>query len=241
MVQQELAERPVVVAHRGASAEAPGNTLAAFRRALERGARAMEMDVHRTADGHLVVIHDATVDRTTDGSGAIAAMTLDAIRRLDAGAWKGDAFKGERIPTLAEVCQLARGRAFLVVEIKAEGIADQVIALLEAEGVLGQSILISFSVDTVRRAKELRPDATVGLLTGRADDLPRVAELGLDAFCPHFAAATEAMARDLHAADRVLSVWTVNDEEAIRRMAAIGADFITSDDPALALSVLGRR
>ncbi|HOM81079.1 MAG: glycerophosphodiester phosphodiesterase [Armatimonadetes bacterium] len=240
MKQQLLAHRPVVVAHRGASVEAPENTLAAFRRALELGAPAMELDVHRTADGELVAIHDATVDRTTNGTGAVAEMTLEALRQLDAGAWKGKAFAGERIPTLAEVCRLARGRASLVVEIKAAGIADQVVATLEAEGVLDESFVISFSQETARRVKELRPDTTVGLLSGKAEDLPLVAELGLDAFCPHHAAATEEMARELHAANRLLSVWTVNDEEGMRRMAALGADLITSDNPALALKVLRR-
>jgi len=240
MKQQLLAHRPVVVAHRGASVEAPENTLAAFRRALELGAPAMELDVHRTADGELVAIHDATVDRTTNGTGAVAEMTLEALRQLDAGAWKGKAFAVERIPTRAEVGRLARGRASLVVEIKAAGIADQVVATLEAEGVLDESFVISFSQETARRVKELRPDTTVGLLSGKAEDLPLVAELGLDAFCPHHAAATEEMARELHAANRLLSVWTVNDEEGMRRMAALGADLITSDNPALALKVLRR-
>jgi glycerophosphoryl diester phosphodiesterase len=240
MNQHVLAERPVVVAHRGASVEAPENTLAAFRRALELGAPAMELDVHRTADGELVVIHDATVDRTTNGTGAVAEVTLEALRRLDAGAWKGDAFEGERIPTLAEVCRLARGRAALVVEIKAAGIADQVVSTLEAEGVLDESFIISFSQETARRVKEIRPGATVGLLSGKTEDLPQVAELGLDAFCPHYAAATEEMARELHAANRLLSVWTVNDEDGMRRMAALGSDLITSDNPALALEVLPR-
>ena len=105
MNQHVLAERPVVVAHRGASVEAPENTLAAFRRALELGAPAMELDVHRTADGELVVIHDATVDRTTNGTG-VAEATLEAYGGWT--AWKGDAFEGERIPPWRE-CRLARG------------------------------------------------------------------------------------------------------------------------------------
>ncbi|MDH7569578.1 MAG: glycerophosphodiester phosphodiesterase family protein, partial [Armatimonadota bacterium] len=143
--------RPVIVAHRGASGAAPENTLAAFRRALELGVPMLELDVHRSADGTIVVLHDATVDRTTDGSGAVAQMTLNEIRRLDAGVKKGPQFAGERIPTLAEVCALARGRAFLFVEVKAEGIADDVLRVLDEGGMTPYSIPISFSAANVRR------------------------------------------------------------------------------------------
>lgn len=223
--------RPVVIAHRGTSGSAPENSLAAFRRALEIGAAAMELDVHRTADGEIVVIHDATVDRTTDGRGAVAGMTLAEIRKLDAGSRKGSEFAGERIPTLAEVCALVRGRAFLFVEIKAEGIAADVLRVLEAEGMDGQAIAISFSAETVRQVKALRPDAAAGLLSSRAEDLERAVQLNADAFCLHFGAATPEIARALHSQDRVLMVWTVNDAADFERMAAAGADFIASDWP----------
>src|SRR5690606_40107102 len=99
--------KPLRVAHRGARAEGPENTLAAIRLALEKGADGFELDVHRTRDGHLVVCHDETVDRTTDGTGAIGAMTLAELKRLDAGRWFDERFAGERIPTLDEVWALA--------------------------------------------------------------------------------------------------------------------------------------
>lgn len=233
-----LNRRPVVVAHRGDSAAAPENTLIAFRRALDLGVPGLELDVHRTADGQIIAMHDATVDRTTDGSGAIASLTFAEIRRLDAGAWKGPEFAGERVPTLAEVCEVARGRAFLFVEIKAEGIAAEVLRILKETGMEGQAIPISFSAANVRQVKELRPEMTVGFLTSHAEDLPRLDELGAEAFCVHYKAATEAMAQQLHQADRLLSVWTVNDPDEMRRMAQLGADFLTSDYPARALEVL---
>lgn len=231
-------KRPTIVAHRGASGSAPENTLAAFRRALEIGATALELDVHCTADGQVVVMHDATVERTTDGSGAIAQMTLAQLQKLDAGAWRGAEFAGERVPTLAEVCRLARNRAFLFVEIKAEGIAAAVLDVLAAEKMEGQAILISFSADNIRRAKELRSDVATGLLTMQASDMDRLAALGADALCIHYPAATEELARALHAADRLLNVWTVNDPEEIRRMAKLGADFITTDYPEQGLAAL---
>ena len=107
-----------MVAHRGASAEAPENTLAAFRLALQQGAPAVECDVHLSADGCPVVIHDETVDRTTNGKGAVVGLTRAALRGLDAGSWRGPRFAGEPIPTLEEALELCAGRARLFIEIK---------------------------------------------------------------------------------------------------------------------------
>jgi glycerophosphoryl diester phosphodiesterase len=111
------------IGHRGAAAVAPENTIASFRRAVELGAQAVELDVQRTKDGHLVVMHDDTVDRTTDGTGHVAELTLARIRRLDAGSWNGTAFAGERVPTLDELGDALRPEILLFVEIK--GTADQ--------------------------------------------------------------------------------------------------------------------
>src|SRR5690606_11528357 len=107
-----------VTAHRGASAYAPENTMAAFEMALEMGADGIELDVQMSRDGHLVVIHDPTLERTTDGSGLVAQYTLAELRRVDAGAWFDERFRGQRIPTLAEVFELVRGKALLNVELK---------------------------------------------------------------------------------------------------------------------------
>ena len=103
----------VVVAHRGYSAVAPENTLAAFRAAIEAGAPAAECDVYCTSDGHVVLLHDNTVDRTTDGTGPITGMTLEQVKQLDAGSWKGEQYKGEPVPTLAETLELVKGRCSL--------------------------------------------------------------------------------------------------------------------------------
>src|SRR5512135_2857797 len=110
--------QPLVIAHRGSSAYAPENTLAAFRLAAEQEADAIELDVDLTRDGHVIVMHDATVDRTTDGHGRVADLTLDEIRRIDAGAWKGAAFNGERVPLLEEVFEAVGQRMLINVEIK---------------------------------------------------------------------------------------------------------------------------
>jgi len=115
--------KPLNIAHQGASAYAPGNTLAAFRLALEMGADGFELDIMLSADGHLVVIHDDTVDRTTDGSGPVRQKTLAELKALDAGARFDACFAGERIPTLQEVFDLVAGnRAFVNVELKADSL-----------------------------------------------------------------------------------------------------------------------
>lgn len=113
-----LRDYVTVIAHRGASADAPENTLAAFEESIRQGADYFELDCHLSKDGAVIVIHDATVDRTTDGAGRVRDMTFEELRQLDAGAWRGEAFAGERLPTLDEALSLARGRIGVYVELK---------------------------------------------------------------------------------------------------------------------------
>ncbi len=161
-------ERPWLVGHRGACAVAPENTMASFQRAWEEGADVVELDVRRSADGHVVVIHDATVDRTTDGHGPVAELTLQELKRLDAGRWFDPAFVGESIPTLAEVLAWARGRIGLLLELKYDHgafdseLAPAVAALLRRHGVVEQTACISYSARGLLQIKESLP----GLPTG---------------------------------------------------------------------------
>ncbi|HEX3000283.1 MAG TPA: glycerophosphodiester phosphodiesterase family protein [Armatimonadota bacterium] len=234
----QVMKEPVIVAHRGTSGTAPENTLVAFRRAIELGFTALELDVHRTADGEIVVMHDGKVDRTTDGSGLLSEMTLAQVKALDAGSWKDAEFAGERVPTLKEVCDLVRGRAFTLVEIKDEGITDEVLRVLQDEKYDDQVAIISFSADNMRRTHELRPDIPAGFLTGKAEDLALAEEMGMDALCLEYHAATADVARALHAKNMVLNVWTMDNPEAVREMAAIGGDFLTSNFPEMARDAL---
>lgn len=145
------------IAHRGASAYAPENTFAAFDRALELNVSHVEMDVHLTRDGHIVVIHDDRVDRTTDGTGSVAERTLAELRALDAGSWFGAKFTGERIPTLDEVLQRYKDRLYLHIEIKARpaatGLASRTVDLVRRHGVSDSVTIISFW----RRPGPMRP------------------------------------------------------------------------------------
>lgn len=243
---------PLVVAHRGASGHAPENTMAAFRLAIEMGAPAVECDVHLTADNHLVVIHDATVDRTTSGSGPVAALMLAELQALDAGEWFSPRFQGERLPTFEETLALCRGRARLFVELKAGGgtaLAEAAVKALQntpAEGVA----VISFDAALIQAVSKARPDVPCGLLRNRlALRLKRPAQVALEARAagatllgPEAAGLRALLVSAAHQAGLGVSVWTVDDPEAMRRLADTGVDAITTNFPdrALALFPAGR-
>lgn len=155
-----MAHRPWVIAHRGASLEAPENTLPAFERAIELDADLIELDVCQTSDGHIVAIHDETVDRTTDGSGAVRTMTLRQVRKLDAGRWLGAEFVGTLIPTLAEVLELTAERVKVAIEIKAgspryPGIEAGIVQLLQSTSRSGDVIIISEDCQAIKRVRRL--------------------------------------------------------------------------------------
>ncbi|MDQ2934870.1 MAG: glycerophosphoryl diester phosphodiesterase, partial [Chloroflexota bacterium] len=171
----------LVVAHRGASTTAPENTIEAYRLAVEQGADAIELDVHITADGQLAIIHDETLERTTDGSGAVAALTMDQIRAFDAGA----TFAGSdgsfphrghdlRVPTLSEVIEWLPAEVGLVIEIKARAAVDEVVRVLRAaDDVRARANVISFDEQAIQRSRELDPELTTGLLLVPFDSLER--------------------------------------------------------------------
>ena len=142
-------------AHRGAICHAPENTIAAFEKAIDFGTYRIECDIRRTGDGHLVMMHDATVDRTTDGTGELAAMTLTQVQELVVG-------DTTTVPTLRETLECARGRCRLLLELKDTGIAPQVVAEVAAAGMLDECTLISFDEDNLRIAREENPATHIG-------------------------------------------------------------------------------
>lgn len=230
-----------MVAHRGASGLAPENTLAAFRLAIDLGASAVECDVRLSTDGAPVVIHDARVERTTSGHGEVAALTLAELRRLDAGAWFGPAFNGERLPTLEEALDVCAGHARLFVELKAGGGAPLVDAAVGAfNGAPATDVaVISFDLEIVRLMAARRPDLPLGWLVsadhaarlGPEATLRATAAGGAWFIAPHYAAATPAFIAAAHAAGLPVSVWTVDDPVTITRLAGAGADSPRADSP----------
>lgn len=239
---------PLVVAHRGASGLTPENTLAAFRLALELGAPGVECDVHLSADGCPVIIHDDRLERTTSGHGAVAALTLDELRHLDAGLWFGRQFAGERIPTLEEALEVCAGRAWLFVELKPGGGSPLVAAVLAvlAASPARDVALISFDPQLVKDVAQRRPDLPVGLLItaghvaqfGPEQAVHAASALGAGILAPHFSAAGETLIHHAHAAGLSVSVWTVDDPATMTRLAALGVDAITTNRPDVAIQRL---
>jgi len=245
------AGRPLNIAHRGASAAAPPNTLAAFRRAAELGADGIELDAHLSADGAVVVIHDFTVDSTTDGSGRVAGMTLAALKELDAGARFDPAFAGERIPTLEEVFA-AVGRQLLInVELKTmsfqdSGLERRVVELVERHGLAEWVLLSSFPPAAIRRARRLAPHLPIGFLYETAP-LSRLARLlaalmpGLhpDAIHPHWTMVRPSVVHRAHRRGRRVVTWTVDEPDTMRRLTGWGVDAIITNYPDRLRAVLG--
>jgi glycerophosphoryl diester phosphodiesterase len=226
---------PQVIAHRGASGTCPENTLAAFRRAAAMGAHMIELDVQLTGDGEVVVLHDDTLDRTTDGCGVVRIRTFAELRRLDAGAWFAPAFGGERIPSLAEA--LAATTLPYNVELKAGCSADleaRTLAVVREAGALGRVIFSSFDPACLARMRSLTADAELAVLWTRR------------AVAPAIALAQRVRARGLHlrktavspatlaaagAAGLPVRVWTVNEQRDFAALARLGAAAVFTDYP----------
>ena len=232
--------RVLAIAHRGGSRQAPENTIPAFRFALDEGVRALECDVQRTRDGRLVVIHDQTVERTTNGRGAVATLTFEELRRLDAGSWFGPGFAGTRVPEVEELLDLVRGRALLQIEIKNapafyDGIERQLLDAVRRRGMEEDVFFMSFDHVSVRTVRELAPRSPCGIIyAARLVDAPAAARAaGADALCLHWAFATPDVLEAAHRDGLRVLVWTVDDEADARRCLALGVDGITSNDTRL--------
>ena len=241
--------KPLNIAHQGASADAPGNTLAAFRLALEMGADGFELDVMLSADGHLVVIHDDTVDRTTDGRGPVRQKTLAELKTLDAGAKFDARFAGERIPTLQEALHLVAGnRAFVNVEIKTDslkgdGLEEKLVALIRGFGLGGRLLISSFNPFALWRMRRLAPDLPLALLYAENQRVYLrnrwFAFLSRpDALNPSFRLATQEHVRWAKSRGYRLYVWTVDEEPEMRRLIALGVDGVITNKPDLLRQVL---
>jgi len=235
-----IGEKPVVVAHRGASGIAPENTLSSIRRALEIGARMVEIDVHTTSDGEIVVMHDPDVSRTTDGSGLISGMSLAQMRRLDAGSWFGPEFRGEAVPTLDEALDLVGGSADLCIEVKSAS-PRQVIGKVLEHRYLEHAIIFDFNHPRLYEAKKLQPGVRALALGVSHDSLTSVDPGLCNAVgCP-FSKVDGELVEKAHRLGLAVFVYTVNQADEMRRLAVLGVDAIITNLPQLALEVLHQR
>lgn len=239
--------RPMVIAHRGFSGRYPENTLKAFEEALKLPVDAVELDVRRTKDGVLVVIHDETVDRTTNGKGRVRDLTWDEIQKLDAGSWKGTEFAGERIPRLEEALQLVNGRVVVFLEIKEPDTAPQVVDTLRQLDALPWVKIGSFHPQAISSVRKLAPEASCSLIgsakVGTSDEtfaefVKEALRCGANSITVNHAGLTPERVRYCHQRCIFVGTWTVNDADLAKRMIAMGVDAIASDYPDLVLSVL---
>ena len=248
----ENSYRVETIGHRGASGYAPENTMAAFMEAFELKADFIELDVAMTQDGVLIVIHDDTVDRTTDGTGKVAELTYDYIRTLDAGSWFSPEFAGEHVPTLGEVLDAFRGKIGILIEIKdpaiypgiEQKVADELIKRNMDKPENGKIIVQSFDWNSVKTFHEILPDVLVGVLTFYAEDvLPAALEeaseyadyvnpfLGDPAYPAYVVRVTPAVIDRIHSYGMGILVWTVNNPSDIAWLVKAHADGIITNYP----------
>ncbi|RDC64925.1 Glycerophosphodiester phosphodiesterase [Adhaeribacter pallidiroseus] len=236
----------MLTAHRGASGVAPENTLAAIQKALDSPADFIEIDIHQTQDSQLVVMHDATLDRTTTGQGAIAAHTLADIKKLDAGSWFKPEFKNEQVPTLEEVLRLVKGRKKLLIELKKgrdfyPGMANQVIALLRQYRAREWCVLQSFHDEILQQIWQNEYHVpTHKLMVGKLPLLPVYFDTSLrfgsfdkyyraSAINVHYYFASRRFVKMVHNAGFKTFVWTVDDPAEINKLVNRGVDGIMSN------------
>jgi len=232
------AGRPLLGGHRGNAHECPENTLASFRSAIELGVDLIECDVHLSDDRQLAVIHDHLIDRTTNGSGLVRDYSLAELKGFDAGSWKDERFKGETVPSLPEVLELARGKAGVAIEIKNlplpyEGIEKRVVQAITEAGMVDEVIVISFDHRSVRSVREIESRILTGVLEASrpVDPLRVMADAGAEVFCPHWASIDPDTAQELHAAGKLIGVWTVDDPFALAWSRALPANAIYTNKP----------
>ena len=243
------ASKTLNIAHRGASGHAPQNTMAAFVLAAEMGADGIELDVHLSADGELVVIHDHTVDATTDGHGAVSALSLAQLQQLDAGGRFDPRYAGERIPTLRQVFAGVGQRLLINVEIKVapghhpERLEPEVVRLIEESGMIDRVLISSFSTRSLRRVRGLNRRIPLALLYSRPAPaalpyLGRWSRIAYDALHPRYDLVGAPLLARARTRGQRVNVWTVNEAAEMRRMRDLGVDGIITNYPDVLRDVL---
>lgn len=237
-----------IVGHRGAAGVAPENTMPSFEAAWSAGVAWVETDVRLTSDDVPVLMHDATLDRTTTGRGPVSAVTFEELRALDAGVRFAPAFAGTRVPRLEELLAAAAGRSRVLIELKAEParaarLVQRVLEAVAAVGAREWVRLISFDAGLLERAAGAMPAPAIPLgfiASTPAGLLETARRLGCAAVHPSLAALSPALTAEAHAAGLRVNTWTANQPEQLRQAIDGGADEITSDYPATLLPMLGR-
>jgi glycerophosphoryl diester phosphodiesterase len=228
-----------ITAHRGHARAAPENTLSAIRKAIDSGADYAEIDVQPTADGVVVLLHDRDLKRVAGVSRRIEDVSYDEVRKLEVGTWFDVAFSGERVPTLAEVIDLSRGRIKLNIEMKFfgpdRGLARAVARLVRDKDFESQCLVTSFNLDALQESKQDNPRLQTGLIVAGA--LGNVSRLEVEALSVRADFLSDELLRDAHRAGQEVHVWTVNDAGQMVRLMKRGVDNILTSDPDLGVRV----
>ena len=238
---------PLILCHRGAKNYAPENTLAAFKVALELGADGFELDTQLTSDSHVVVFHDKTVDRTTNGHGKLSKLSLAELRKLDAGSSFSEKFRGEKIPTLDEVFETIGRGAIINVELKNfstpfDNLTEKVCESICSHEMQKNVIFSSFLPWNLKRAARILPEIPRGLITIKGKWGVWGRSFGFnfgnyDALHPYIGDVTARQVQRVHKLKRKINAWVVNKEDDLQRLFNWGVDGILTDDPQLAIRV----
>ncbi|HWP93784.1 MAG TPA: glycerophosphodiester phosphodiesterase family protein [Thermodesulfobacteriota bacterium] len=213
------------IAHRGASAYEPENTLRSFRRALDMGADLIEFDIRLSSDGHLIVIHDKKVDRTTDGTGLVREMTLGQLKKLDAG-------KGEKIPTFEEVIDFGKGKTRFVVELKEGGTEEKIVNLIRENDLFQDVVIVSYHSKLVKNVKALEPRVSTGLISLLPfNAVGNGKESLVNIIAPFHYLVTKGLVERVHRNGMFLFTWVVDNQKRAERLKEIGVDGIVTNKP----------
>lgn len=238
---------PLVIAHRGASAYAPENTLAAFRLAQEQGAQAIEFDVKLTKDERVVVLHDETLERTTSGKGLLSSFSYEEIKRLDAGSSFGTEFKNEKIPTLEQVFDHVGSKMLMNIELTNyarpfDNLPAKVVQVIRNAGNETQILFSSFSPISLIRARRKAPDIAIGLLVQKSTPIWLTAAytrlLKYEYLHPQDGMITSSMLDKMREKNVSVNVWTVNNQNRMRDLLDMGVSGLITDNPKRALELL---
>lgn len=224
----------IICAHRGASGHAPENTLAALEQAINQGATMAEIDAQLTADGHPVLIHDETLERTTSGSGLVAEHSLAELRQLDVGSWFGDKWRGETIPTLEEAIAAVGNRLTLNIELKGAGgteLEEAVVKVVQAANFTERCVLTSFDHVRIDRLAALDTDLKLGYIIGRGCWRQIFLTSPVHLLSLERSLADAKLVATAHQAGKEIHVWTVNEEVEMKTMMGLGVDAIITNYP----------
>ena len=213
------------IGHRGARAYEPENTLRSFQRAIELGVDAVELDVRKTKDNELVVIHNADVNKTTDGTGSVNELTLDEIKRLVTE-------KGEKVPTLAEVLDFVGKRVKILIELKEVGTEEQVLGLISQKGLMDNVIIASFHEEALKKVRELNAEVATGLIyVNHKNPIPSALDLKVNYLLSLYRFTHAVNVKKAHEKGLKVIVWTINRKEEVAEYMKKGVDGIASDRP----------